>query len=83
MAERALRLFLEPLVEAAQVVEVHTLDLPYPLALLNAVETNRTVLVLERSKEPVDFALVGLLVLLEVEVLVGQAQQEVEEVVEN
>jgi hypothetical protein len=45
LAERTLRLLLDPLVETGEVVMVHTLDLGHLLTLHDTIQANRTILI--------------------------------------
>lgn len=45
LAERTLRLLLDPLVETGKVIMVHTLYLSHLLTLHDTIQTNRTILI--------------------------------------
>jgi hypothetical protein len=83
LAERALRFFLDPFVEAGEVVVVHALDLGDFLALEDAVEADGAALVCEADHLPLDPVAVGPRVLLPEEPLVGDAEARVGGVVEQ
>ena len=74
LAERALRLLLDPLVQAAKMVAVHALDLSHLLPVLEPAQADGAVLVPQVADDfPLNAILIGLGVLLPEEELVGDS----------
>lgn len=84
LAHRTLRLLLDPLIQAGQMIQMHALDLAEPLPLDNPTHTNGTILILQgRGQEPPNSRLIGLLVLLIEETLIAHPQDHIQTVIQH